>query len=221
MSYIEYISDHELKYKYKILKSIQEYNKAQTGERKTDELYIYAFKNNKLVGGLHTEQEWDWTFITKQFYGDTDILNAMINEMNKYYKNSVVGIQYNTNNPEIITAFKQSGFYVLGSIQNMPKGKDMVYLLNTNLSQIITNTDIIIKSSNEDNIELKKSLNSLIPKDNRKKEDLEYIALDGEKFVGGVYGFIKDGYLYINLIVVEEHYRGKNIATKLMDLIYT
>jgi GNAT superfamily N-acetyltransferase len=49
--------------------------------------------------------------------------------------------------------------------------------------------------------------------------DLQFVALDKDEFVGGIYGNFQFEYLFINVLFVDKKYRGKRIASKLMNMI--
>jgi GNAT superfamily N-acetyltransferase len=51
------------------------------------------------------------------------------------------------------------------------------------------------------------------------KIDVQYVVLADGQFIGGIYGNIQYDYLFINILFVDEDYRGLSIATKLMELI--
>ncbi len=50
-------------------------------------------------------------------------------------------------------------------------------------------------------------------------DEVFYVAFDKDKVIGGVYGELSNNYLYVSVIWVDEAYRGKNIATTLIEKI--
>jgi len=112
-----------------------------------------------------------------------------------------------------------------GKLEDMPSGGENVFLINADLINFHTKKDYDIKVSHEplepyndilkkENHILRKSLNF-----SSEVVDTQFVVLDNGKFVGGIYGNYQYDYLFINILFVKATYRGRNIATKLMNLI--
>lgn len=226
---MNFINDKELKYKSEVLKYLREYNKSKTGPREQDSFNVYLFQGNKLIAGITTEYSWDWVYITTYFYEDINILNILVNELKKYYKGKQVAICTSTSIPEIQKEYYELGFQNMGEITNMPKGFNHAFIVDYVSKPIDIDHKYTIKTSNELIDEYKDEYNELFNQYfemhlnkygmSNIKIEKEFVCLEKEEFVGGVYGYLKNDYLYVSLLVVREEYRGKDIATKLMNLI--
>lgn len=215
---ITYKSDHELKHKDNILTHLRAYNESHTGERKSDKYNVYVFDKKDLIGAVYTEQGWDWVFITKLYFKDQEVFTILFNELFKYYKGNAEGMMYTSNNPKELKGFISNGFTIKGEYPDMPIGDSTKYLINRELNYKSINSAYSVKTSNETIEDYKDKLESLIPK-GPTQIDLSFIAFDEDKFAGGVYGWLKEDYLYVSLLAVVEEYRGNDIATNLMKLI--
>lgn len=53
----------------------------------------------------------------------------------------------------------------------------------------------------------------------RKEQKFGFCVYDGNKRIGGIYGYINTStWLYIDLLFVDENYRGQDIGTELMNI---
>ncbi|MDC0558824.1 GNAT family N-acetyltransferase [Candidatus Izimaplasma bacterium] len=225
MKQIKYIDDNELKYKKNVLDGLQAYNNTQTGVKEFHIKHYYILDEDRLVGAFSGILAWDWIYFGDLFYQNPYVLKSMINHLSKNYMDKAVGMMYYTFVKERKDDFIDCGFHVKSTLPNMPKGQTTSFLYNTeyeylNIKQSfkILEFDEINKDYNEilkEEVELYKKQHNI----SVKKIELEFVALDDDQFVGGVYGYIELDYLYVNLLYVDESYRGHRIATKLMDLI--
>lgn len=93
---------------------------------------------------------------------------------------------------------------------------------------------IIIK--NDNNIEMKKEIHTKLRKNNiekcewlknnisediniTNKVDVNFLAFDNEKLIGGAIGFIEYNWYFLDLLYIDEEYRGRDIATELLGKI--
>lgn len=93
---------------------------------------------------------------------------------------------------------------------------------------------IIIK--NDNNIEMKKEIHTKLRKNNiekcewlknnisediniTNKVDVNFLAFDNEKLIGGAIGFIEYNWYFLDLLYIDEEYRGRDIATELLEKI--
>jgi len=225
MSELKFIEDKNFLYNDEIIRRLKEFNKSQAGYREKDKQNFYIFLDDQVLGVCHTKMASDWCHINSIYYKDLEALKTVLNDVFDYYKDKVVGIQYNSSMPQRINDFKKLGFIEKGKLEDMPKGLDNVFLLNTDLNNYVTeddysgeNTrkkiedyDLVLKKENK---KLRKSLNF-----SSEVIDVQFVALDDEMFVGGIYGNYQYDYLFINILFVDKEYRGQQIATVLMDLI--
>ena len=225
MEEIRYIKDKDLTYLKDIREGLQAYNKMFTGEKKQDVRHFYVFDDETLIGACSTEMGWDWAFISHIFYNDETVLRLLLNEVSEYYNGAVTGIQYFTSDQNRINSFISNRYYSAGQLIDMPKGQTMHYLMQTDLSSLEVSTNYIVITNKE---KIEDYHNILLEKEkqhnnnrnyNSKKEEIVYAVLNKDTCIGGVYGYYKDDYLYVSFLFVNEEYRGRKIASKLMDLI--
>lgn len=225
MSEIEFIEDKEFKYTNEIKNGLNQYNKSQAGYKEKDIQNFYVLEDDNLQGVIHTFTYQDWCHIKSLYYKDIDVLKTLLNDIVEYYKGSVEGIQFNCVIDERVDDFKSLGFIEKGRLEDMPKGKDNVFLINTQFNTYKINDNYESKSTDKsiktydkvmkkENKKLRKSLNF-----SSKVVDVQFVALDDGDFAGGIYGHFQYDYLFINILYVDKAYRGQQIASKLMQLI--
>lgn len=222
---IKYINDKELKYNNEVINGLKSYNRTQTGYREKDRRDFYVFEEGKLVGACQTKQASDWCKIRGIYYEDADTLKALLNDVRKFYRGNVEGIQFNTVLEQRSSDFQELGFIINGELEDMPIGNKNFFLIDNDLNHLETIGDYNTKSSSEpikkyDNVlkdEMKKYRKSL--DFSTEKVDVQYVVLDNDKFVGGIYGHFQFEYLFINVLFVDIKYRGKRIASRLMHII--
>jgi len=222
---IEYIKDEEFKYNEDIKQGLKKYNASQAGYREKDKHNFYVFADNKLQGACYVKLASDWCLIKKIYYEGLDVLKELLNNIYEFYGDKIVGMQFHSVIPSRIEDFKKLGFVEKGKLEDMPSGGENVFLINADLINFHTKKDYDIKVSHEplepyndilkkENHILRKSLNF-----SSEVVDTQFVVLDNGKFVGGIYGNYQYDYLFINILFVKATYRGRNIATKLMNLI--
>ena len=167
----------------------------------------------------------DWCHIKNIFYEDKEVLKALMNNVKNYYKGKVEGIQFSSVIPKRVEDFKSIGFYEQGKLEGMPSGGENVFLLNKDFSLYdIEETyekkasswpiDPYHKKMKKENKKIRKSLNFT-----SEVVDIQYVVLDNDVFIGGIYGNFQYDFLFINILYVDKAYRGQQIASNLMDLI--
>jgi len=225
MHNIRYINDKNFEYSKDVKKGLQSYNKSQTGYREKDYRDFYVFEEGILVGACHTKQASDWCKIKGIYYKDINILKALMNDVRKFYRGNVEGIHFDTVLEQRVQDFQKIGFSVNGELDDMPSGNKNVFLIDIDLEHLEISGDYQMKSSSEPILSYDSVLKSEINKFRKsldfssEKIDLQYVALDNEQFVGGIYGNFQFEYLFINILFVNKKYRGKRIASKLMHMI--
>ncbi len=225
MHNIRFIDDKKFEYNKDVMNGLKSYNKSQTGYREKDNRDFYVFEEEELVGACHTRQASDWCKISGIYYKDIDALKALMNDVRKFYRGNVEGIQFDTVLEQRALEFQQIGFSVNGELDDMPSGNKNIFLLDKDLVHLEIMGDYQMKSSSEPiqsyntvvKAEIKKFRESL--DFSADKIDLQYVVLDNNQFVGGIYGHFQFEYLFINVLFVDKKYRGKRIASKLMHMI--
>lgn len=227
MSRIRIIKDDKFEYSEAIKASLTAYNIDQSGYKEKDVRHFYIFDEDELVGACHTKQNSDWCHIKKIYYNDIDVLLSLMNEIKKYYRNKVEGIKFNSVIEERIHDFKQVGFIKKGKLSNMPEDNENVFLLDKDFKtiQFDNENDFESKSSRKPIYKFDKELNKQVKKIRNnldfstERVDIQYVVLEGDKFIGGIFANIQYEYLFINRLFVDKKYRGNQIASKLMRIM--
>ena len=90
----------------------------------------------------------------------------------------------------------------------------------------------MITIKNDNNIEMKNIIHTNLRKSNREKcewlknntfadikisdiKNSNFLAFDNDKLIGGAIGFIQYNWYFLDLLYVDEEYRGQDIGTKL------
>jgi len=225
MHNIRYINDLKFEYNKEIKNGLQAYNKSQTGYREKENRDFYIIDGGLLVGACHTKQTSDWCYVNGLYYKDIDVLKALMNDVRKFYRGNVEGIEFDTVLEQRALDFQDIGFIISGELEDMPKGNKNIFLIDQDFERLHIKGDYQIESSSEpirsyDSVlkgEIKKFRKSL--DFSTEKIDLQFVVLDNTKFVGGIYGHFQYEYLFINVLFVNKKYRGRRIASKLMNLI--
>jgi len=227
MSSIRFINDTKFEYNKDVMNGLQSYNRSQTGYREKDYRDFYVFEDGILVGACHTKQASDWCKINGIYYKDIDVLKALLNDVRKFYRGNVEGIQFDTVQDQRSLDFQSIGFGVHGELNDMPIGNTNTFLVDTELEHLETSGDYHLNSSSEPIQPHDKVLKSEMKKYRKsldfstEKIDLQFVVLDGDKFVGGIYGHFQFEYLFINVLFVDKKYRGNRLASKLMHMMET
>jgi len=219
---VKYIEDKNLKYKDILTKHLRNYNLKYTGERDSSTEYFYAIDGEKLVGTVYTDYFWDWVSVSSVFYEDIDILEKLIAEISHYYKNKAVGLKIYTEVESRVEDFKSIGFDIGGITEKTPRTTRYFYLKNTDFNiKSNAQTEVIAVTEKIDNYN--SILLERIEKFNRdnnihpmQENDIMFVALEDNKFIGGVYGIVTEDSMYISRLVVDEEYRGNEIGKNLM-----
>jgi GNAT superfamily N-acetyltransferase len=219
---MKYIEDKDFKYKDELLKTLRTYNLKHTGTRESSTEYFYAVDGDKLLGSVYAYFSWDWVYIDELFYENTDILKKLISELSNYYKNRAVGIKTYIEVAARAEDFKSLGFNLRRIKEGTPKTPRYFYLEHTDFD-IISNSQIEVIVTTEkidkynsillNEIEIFDRDNNIYPSGNI---DLMFVALENDKFVGGVYGSITEDSMNISWLAVDEAYRGNRMGTNLM-----
>lgn len=225
MNKIKYINDKNFEYNKDVINGLKSYNKSQTGYREKDYRDFYVFEDGILVGACHTKQASDWCQINEIYYNNIDVLKALMNDLKKFYRGNVEGIQFNTVLEERANEFIETGFNVHGELDDMPSGNKNYFLVDKDLEHVEISGEYHINSSNEPIQSYDKVLKGEVKKYRKsldfstEKVDIQFVVLDKNKFIGGIYGHFQFEYLFINILFVGKKYRGNRIASNLMDLI--
>jgi GNAT superfamily N-acetyltransferase len=222
---IEYIRDLDEKYEPEILFHLRKFNRKHSPQKPTLEQYFYVLDNGKLIGAVKTSVSWDWVGLRKLFYDDIEVLRLLLSKVCNFYKDAVSGIKAHSSDKERIDDFISIGFIMSGTMPGTAMERDYFYADNIALnitsdsSFRVVSSDIEIldyKNGFEKEIEIYRSKRNCIENPSR---NVIFVALENKDFAGGVQAELKGDSMYVDLLVVKESYRGRKIATKLMNLI--
>lgn len=222
---ITYKRDDQLEYRQDLSKGLIAYNNAFAGDEPSESYNIYVFEGEELVGGCHSDLVWNWVYIGKIYYQNIDILITIMNELCNYFRGRVEGIYFESYIKEQIEDSKTAGFNVLGTLKDKPIGYESHILTNKEMKEISIGNTYRVEVKSEEYEAYSKIVDNKVNLYNKKmgiddsKIEIEYNAFDQDKIVGGIYGYLMQDYLYLSTLWVDDAYRGKDIATKLMDLI--
>jgi len=219
---MRYIEDKNFKYKDELIKGLRAYNLKHTGEKDSSTEYFYAIDGEKLVGSVYINYCWDWVSIGSMFYENIDVLKKLISEVSHYYKNKAIGMKLYTEVESRVEDFKSIGFDIGGITEETPRTTRYFYLKNNDFD-IKSNlqTEVIVVTAKVD--KYNSILLNRVEKFNRdnnihpmEEKNIMFVALDNDKFVGGVHGSITEDSMYIGWLVVDEECKGNGIGKNLM-----
>jgi GNAT superfamily N-acetyltransferase len=222
---INYKRDEKLEHKQDILYGLGAYNNTFAGDAPSDSVFFYVFDKDKLIASCHAELSWNWIYIEKLFYENQEGLNTMMSEVYHYFKGKAEGVYFESYIESQVNEFELAGFKIIGSLVEKPIGFNTMILVNKEMNELSTDNHFKIKIVNEEDKKHSNHIKEQIDRYNEihnidtSKNEIEYVALDQDKVIGGVYGYLIQDYLYVSLLWVDETYRGNDIATKLMDCI--
>lgn len=221
---MRYVIDKQKKYFDDIVTMLRAYNLTQTGDRRNEDNYFYMTIDDVLIGGIKTNLSWNWISIYDIKYDSIEILQQLISHICHFYKGDVVGIKFNSSYDSLNKDLAEIGFSELQSIKYSPQMKPVHYLELRDLNTFgLPTMDVIIT---EENV---KAYDEILEDETSRlkteydvdytSKDLIIASFDKERFAGGIHGIVYDDHMYINLLVVDETYRGKRIGSELMNRI--
>lgn len=219
---IQYFVDEEKKYYDDLLTHLRKHNKSHTGEKKNDLNYVYVTKDNVLKGAMKTTLGWDWVTISNLHYENLEVLETLISKTAEIYED-VSGIHIYTKDKKIHDDFITIGFSTKESIFCSPKRQRtyIAELIDFPKFQLYDYYAISSKGVvNEYDIIMKEKQEQYLKKYNL-KETNEYVlfsAIEDGQFVGGINCEMFEDSMYIDLLAVNQDFRGRQVGTTLMEL---
>jgi len=219
---MRYIEDENLKYKDELIKQLITYNKKHIGEKDSSTEYFYAIDGEKLVGSVYINYSWDWVSIGSMFYENIDVLKKLISEVGHFYKNKALGMKLYTEVESRVEDFMSIGFDIGGITEGTPRTTRYFYLKNIDFDiKSNSQTEVLVATGKVDKynsillnrIERFNRDNNIYPMEER---NIMFVALNNDKFVGGVHGSVTEDSMYIGWLVVDEECRGNGIGKNLM-----
>ena len=217
------IKDTKLRYLEEIRMTLRAYNNSQIGVREHNNYYVYLVEGKTLLGAIQASFGWDYVTYDKVYYQNIDILKALHNEVIKRYKD-VTAFQYMSYIQNEVNDFITIGYEVVSSLPDFPKGHQMNFLVLNNLLELPCENYSIITSENElleykEIIDIKEQEFFHKYNINNQKVEFNYVALDNDTFLGGIYSYLQYDYIYISLLVVKDEHRSLQLGSKLMKKV--
>lgn len=218
---IKYILDKEKKYQDELLVHLRAHNKSFTGEKTTMTKHIYCVKNDKLLGSLKATLSWDWVGLGDVYYQNTDILKELLSKTVKLFPD-YIGIKAINQVERRHKDFLEAGMTHRTMLEGTPQTPNTYFSDMINIKVPSSGTYHILSSDTPIH-EYNKIVQNEVEMYNKKHntiydpEVILYVALDGDKFAGGIQMEINKDSMYVDLLAVNKEYRGQDIGTKLMD----
>lgn len=223
------IQDESKRYKEDLRKILVDYNTSQIGSKKTQSFSFYCVKDNQLKGAMNSTLVWDWVSINELYYESIDALSELVHALLKTYAGTCEGVKHYTADYERMKDLRSVGFILKGETRTMGHTPKYYYLvLPQNLKKLndikISKEIVVSKEPIEtfDNalknrMKVYKKSKGLI--ENQKEHEVMFVALDGNAFIGGVYGVYSKESMYISSLAIKPKHRKKGIGLQLMKTI--
>lgn len=214
------IIDEALRFKNQVRETLIQYNLPFTGIRPTDTYHVYVLSHGILVGYMRSEMGWDYVSFPFYYYADLEVLKVMLDKIDNHYRNKACGIKLPLSNEQDYNAFVTIGFKEAGRLSYNPDGWTK-YILQYGFEGVNHPSYPFTVYTSKDPLEEYEREIALHKIPESDKQEVVIAAFDDEDFLGGVYGYLQNGYLYIHLLSVEEQHRGQHLGSELMNQIET
>ncbi len=220
---MNYIIDKDEKYEKAVFDLLLQHNTKQIGSRSYYGKSFYVENNGALVAGMNVFLSWNWASIGEVYYTDLEDLQALVACAFATFKGDCKGLSFDSNFFEITEDLKRVGFVQTNKYKYSPLSTDYHFLeLTKPLSRVVDYSGVrVCDKKDEKHQEVIEEQSKMLKskyKIQEFKSKLSVIALEDEKFVGGVVGEVFDDFSFVDLLVVKEEYRNKDVATRLMKL---
>ena len=208
----------------KIRDGLQRYNRPYTGEVRTDSFNVYVFDKDRLIGSAITEMGWNWVYFVSFCFIDDKVGRIVFDTLYQHYHGDVVGIKHVTSSDTVRDHLVSFGFTSPGKLSHTPEDETRHVLINTTLRSIPIEHSYRIESSEDPIEEYQSMVDAFIRQFEHThnmdgpKMDIIYTVQEESNFLGGIYGILDGGILYVRLLFVDRHYRFQGVGAKLMSL---
>jgi ribosomal protein S18 acetylase RimI-like enzyme len=215
---MKYLVDTKKQYTDDILFHLRKHNQSFTGEKTSITKYLYIQEQDEIKGIVQANLSWDWVSISKAYYQDTQILKELIYHTKTYFDQyQITGIKLVTESQtryeDFLEAFFEHDKIVHTNI------RPWYYANLTKEIDFNSSETVHITEDNEKIIQfLNKQTHKFHKQDNiiTEYEEISYVALENNQFVGGITLEVYPHSIYIHLLSIKEEYRGKGIGKELM-----
>ena len=218
---MNFIVSNEEKYTKVIFEHLLKYNKSKLGERYYYGKSFYIVKEDKLLAGANTFLSWDWVSINEIYYQNQEQLRELLSSIFTTYQDHFVGVKFDSNIKVIADDLIDVGFKLIDTIKFSPLMTDYFYLEMRDFKQKVSCEDMIVfdKKIEKYDEEISNSFSKFKNDYNVREVQSELcISLyDQDKFIGGIVAGLFEDHAYIDMLVVNEEYRGLDFGKKIMD----
>lgn len=218
---MKFIFDEDGHYTDEIAKSLRAYNRLHTGDKKSYGRHFYIESDGELIAGMTSYLSWDWVRIGDVKYDSLEVLRELVEAVSDYYKEDALGIKFDSNIEDKVMDLKEVGFTLIDKIKFSPNMTNYYYLEMRTLKLLASQSNVTV--FNEPIEAFDKIL-----KDSTKASNIKYavekpllertlVVYDETNFVGGVYGVIYSDHVYIDMLVVEDDYKGQSFGREIME----
>jgi ribosomal protein S18 acetylase RimI-like enzyme len=216
---ISYKVDDNKHYDETIKSYLRSYNEQFVPNAIFDEDYLYAVKDNLIVGYMKINFTWDWVNISVLVYDNVEVLKALTKKAFRLYQDKSIGIKSLETDKNQVNNLLMSNYSIDGKVEF----DDTLTYYYMSCFKEPSHTflgDIIISKDPLKKYEI--PLEKLLKKHHQVEEvgiDYAMAALDQDKCIGGVQTTIYDKMIHVNRISVDKDYRHQHIGTTLLTLI--
>lgn len=216
---IRYVYDKENKYLDDLYYHLRAHNVSFTRKKDKKLVYVSIMEKDEVLGVLKASSSWDWVGISECYYQDLSVLKQLIMATQLYFeKDDITGIKLYTESKNRYNDFLSIGF-VEGEVID-------TYIRPWYYANLYSKIDVLseyqITYTTDENSGLGSFLKSKTRDFHQREridkncEEMLFVALDGNRFVGGVSIEVYSHSIYTHLLAVDKQYRGKQIGKKLM-----
>ena len=221
---IRFLIDEVGDYEEAILQELKAYNFSQLGEKEYQVYYAYALNQGQVVGALVLKYSWDWITIQAAYYDSISIFETLLDSIRSLHYPQAQGIRYVVSNHQkhvdalacklqlmkVIPAHYYSvPIYYFNDVYlhaSLNKANDVIITTTPHVEYHHYVAQKEMQEQKQD--DLWKALGSL-----------RIVALEQDRFVGGVSCEINPTSLFISKIALHPHYRRQGIGRKLMQQV--
>ena len=218
---MKFIISNDEKYSKVIFEHLLKYNKEIIGERHYYGKSFYLVEDDNLQAGANTFLSWDWININEIYYHNQGQLIQLLASIFNAYGNHFVGVKFDSNIKIIVDDLINIGFKLVETVKFSPMMTDYYYLEMRYLFYEIDCKCVgVLDNKIEEYDKVIKDSFSLLKKEYKVKDIDSELCLslyDNEKFIGGIVSGLFEDHAYIDMLVVNEAYRGKKFGKKIME----
>ncbi len=209
-------------YREDILFHLRKHNNKFTGGVQPASKSFYLIKDNELVAGLNAHLSWNWVSLANLYYQDLEALDIIVKQVASDFHDVIEGISYYTTVVKRMKDLEKVGFEVKTKVDGTVL-LDPTYCMAYKPLTVKKDENIIISDTEIDEYQvILNNYEKVFKETNNLNGDQEVFTMayyEENTFVGGIVAIIKKDSMYIDLLVVNESFKGQGIGSKLMNKI--